>query len=77
MYLTASMFIWSILKGGNLAFVFTTTTTTLGWQKTVCFRPGMHNIRPAKAFNLALEAQNFAYLACFFHKNILCMYKNL
>jgi hypothetical protein len=35
----------------------------------------MHNIRPAEAFNLAREAKNVAYLACFFHEKILCMYK--
>jgi hypothetical protein len=28
----------------------------------------MHNIRPAKALNVALETQNPVYLVCFFHK---------
>jgi hypothetical protein len=42
-----------------------------------------HNIRPAgqiqptEAFNLSRGAQNFVCLACFFHKNILGVCKNL
>jgi hypothetical protein len=45
--------------------------------------PDMHNIRPAgqmwpaEAFNLAREAPNFVYFACFFDKNTLWMCYNL
>ncbi len=42
-----------------------------------CFRAGIHNIRPAgqlwpaKALNLALEAQKLEELACLCHESIL------
>jgi len=46
-------------------------------------RAGMHNIRPTgqmwpmEAFNLAREAPNCVYFACFFDKNTLWMCYNL
>ncbi len=33
-----------------------------------CGRSGMHNIRPAEAFNLARETPNFVYFASFLEK---------
>jgi len=41
------------------------------------FKPDMHNIRPAEAFNLAHEGPNFVYFDCFFDKNTLWMFNNL
>ncbi len=36
--------------------------------KIVDLGQGMHNIRPAEAFNLARETPNFVYFASFFGK---------
>jgi len=40
--------------------------------KIVDLGQGMHNIRPAEAFNLARETPNFVYFASFFDKYTLC-----
>ncbi len=62
--------------------LFEITKFELIMRTKASFRTGMHNIWPAgqmwpaEAFNLAREAQNFVYLACFFHEKILYMYKN-
>ncbi len=42
---------------------------------TESFNPGMHTIWPARAFNLAREAQNLVYLACFCQKTSFNMQK--
>jgi len=42
------------------------------WVEKRCSRPGMHNIRPAEAFDLALKTPIFVYLACFLKTPLEC-----